>query len=286
VDARLELQALTLSIDKTDMAKPKLILDTNVCDILARKSSGEVNRFQKRIASEFRLMASPETFIELLVPIKYGQNEDHFKKDQRRIRLMAGGGAPRFLRFPGAFALHSVLGLASPVTKFNPNHFNKWFNIVVAARSRSQLLNVRVRRSTDTRLLGLNPDIIIAQHQEGKTSHEEWLRTIMSRPHKFPPPEMWVKMMAKELGHDLTDGQVQKLAEGLDAAYKYQKYNFTTASNTPDYKATKHEGDWTDNQQLYYLSDPTMFLLTDDSGIRNKCNQSEQANRILLLQEF
>ena len=268
------------------MPKPKLILDTNVCDKLARSSGLDANRVRKRIAAEFKVVVSPETFIELLDTIKGGKSGEHFKTDQQRLRIMAGSGIPQFLRFPGAFALRTVLGLEAPATKFHPANFRRWFKVVLAAKSRSQLLAARVKLPNDKRLWGINPVTVSDQQKDGKRSHEEWLKKVLTGSYAFPPPAMWAKLIGRDLGLPLTDEQGEVLGERLSAAYEYQKHNFDAASKNPTYNAAKHEGDWVDNQQLYYLCDPTIFLLTDDSGIPQKCAKSGQSKRTLLLKEF
>src|SRR5216683_5974704 len=50
------------------------------------------------------------------------------------------------------------------------------------------------------------------------------------------------------------------------AAYEYQRATFETAAANPQYNVTKHDGDWIDNQHLFYLCDPGIFVLTDEEG--------------------
>src|SRR5579872_3678609 len=105
------------------MIRPKLILDTNVCGkLLTPAYKDDLERIKARITRTYRIVVSPETFIELLETISGGDGS-HFEADRDRLRLMSGGGKPIFLRFPGAFVVWKVLGLESTVTKFDPKDF-------------------------------------------------------------------------------------------------------------------------------------------------------------------
>lgn len=93
------------------MVRPKLILDTNVCGkLLTPAYSVDLGRIKARINRIYRVVISPETFIELLEAIRGGDGS-HFEADRDRLRLMSGGGTPIFLRFPGAFAVWKILSL-------------------------------------------------------------------------------------------------------------------------------------------------------------------------------
>jgi len=48
----------------------------------------------------------------------------------------------------------------------------------------------------------------------------------------------------------------------------------------------KNETDWMDMNQLFYLADSSVYFLTDDERIRKRCDDSPQAVRIELLEEF
>ncbi len=75
------------------------------------------------------------------------------------------------------------------------------------------------------------------------------------------------------------------LTESLSSAYTYQKATFDRArSSRPHYNVAAHDGDWHDNQLLYYLADQP-YILTDDENIRTKC-QASPDNEGLLLKAF
>jgi hypothetical protein len=79
--------------------------------------------------------------------------------------------------------------------------------------------------------------------------------------------------------------QTQDLASSLDAAYEYQKFVWTK-SLASRFRPENHENDWIDMNQLFYLADPATTFVTEDREIRERCANSRQASRILLLKEL
>src|SRR5258708_39661213 len=106
---------------------PKLILDTNVCGKLLTPAYGsDVEQIRTRINRNFRVVVSPQTFIELLDAMKDG-DETYFDDHKQRLRLMVGTRTPEFLPFPGTFALGKVLGLESVAPRsLGPTQFRQW----------------------------------------------------------------------------------------------------------------------------------------------------------------
>lgn len=64
----------------------------------------------RRSNRQFRLIASPQTHLELINEIISGA-ETHFGVDQDKFRLMVGTGQIQFLPFRFTFALLSALGM-------------------------------------------------------------------------------------------------------------------------------------------------------------------------------
>jgi predicted nucleic acid-binding protein len=87
------------------MPKPKLMLDTNVATKLPSSASGfNVVRLTAKIRSEYRVVVSPETLLELMRGVIDARDNDHLRKDQRRFRVMCGKATTAdFMRFPVDF---------------------------------------------------------------------------------------------------------------------------------------------------------------------------------------
>jgi hypothetical protein len=268
--------------------KPKLLLDTNVGQKLSSaKSTFDIQGIKRKIAHEYRLVVSPETIIEILCGVIGATSDDHLRADQSKLRILVGRGIPDILYFPMDFSLRTVLGVHSTVPSFNPNHFREWVRTVLAATGLAELMNGDVRlRNRGNKTFGLNKTEIANQQELGKIAHREWLQRAVKGSTIFPSREVWAKFVGAHLKVELTDEQSMILGKRLSAAYEYQKITFETAADNPTYNVTKHDGDWVDNQQLYYLCDPTLYFLTEETEIRSKCRKSDQCDRILLLKQF
>ena len=128
---------------------------------------------------------------------------------------------------------------------------------------------------------------IEAERLKAISGHQEWLKIIVESKLNFPAPEVWAKSVVKDMAVDLSDSQAVLLGNRLGAAYEYQKESFGRATaSRKQFNVTKHDGDWHDNQLLYYLCDPTIHILTDDVELKQKCGSSDQRDRVLLLKEF
>ena len=103
----------------------------------------------------------------------------------------------------------------------------------------------------------------------GVASRTEWSQRIVSR---YAP---------------LVDAEAisGKLATALDAAYVYQR-EVIHLSSSAGYNSQKHASDWLDWNQLIYLSDPAIQILTCDVRLRNRCSSSAQSKRVVLLADF
>jgi hypothetical protein len=269
------------------LSKPKLILDTNVCHILASGSSTyDVARIIKRIRQNFQLVVSAQTFIELLNGIGGGSSDVHFEQDRHKLGQMVGSGRLRFLQYPGAFALRTALGLACPVPRFGPEDFRKWFKVVLAARTRAELFEGRVKLPNSHKRWWVDPATLSRFQSYGLESHQKWLLKAITGNCTFPEPQEWASRIGSALGKTLTTEQSLLLGLSLEAAYEYQKQSFLVAARNRSYNATKHNGDWVDNQQLFYLSDPSVSLLTEEKSIKEKCKGTNQSHRVLLMRTF
>jgi hypothetical protein len=71
--------------------KPKLLLDNNIPDKLLSPSHGfNIERIKDRIATEFRVVVSPNTLIELMNGVINGKTNEHLIADQKRLGILIG----------------------------------------------------------------------------------------------------------------------------------------------------------------------------------------------------
>jgi hypothetical protein len=265
--------------------KPKMIFDTNVCGKLSLSPYlPYLAEIQSRLARRFTLWASPNTFMELLDSIKGGTGAQ-FEIDKERLRVMAGQGQLRFLEMPITFALKTVLGVKAPLVNLAPADLKDAFKIVIRAKTRDDLFTGQVRKTGSSgRRYGIDPDLVSGPQAIGEAQHVASLQQLKEGKALFPPPERWAADMAKDVGCVLTTKQSQKLAASLEAAHTYesQLYSLMKAG----YNAQKNANDWIDSQQLFYLCDSDLYLVTDDKKLRDRCTASDQSKRIILLKEL
>jgi hypothetical protein len=273
------------------MRTSKLVLDTNVCGkLLTSAYRADIEKIQDRINRNFRVVVSSQTFLELLDGIKGGDGR-HFEADKAKLRLMAGNGKPNFLRFPGVFALSKAIGIVArenpSVSHLGPTHFANWLRVVLRAKTRQALVSDGVRLPDDRKrgLWTFDPTTITRQQQEGKSQHLKLMEKVRDHISILPPPDVWAAGIARTLGQKIDQQEATILADRLDAAYHYDRALCTTVTSG-SYNFQKHDGDWMDWQQLFYLSDPDIVLLTDDGHLRGRVGNSKQKNRVLDLREF
>jgi hypothetical protein len=269
------------------MATPRLFLDTNVCEKLSSPAHGfDSQGIVQRLADKFSIVVSPRSLFELLQGVVGGTTDEHLRSDQTKLLTLLGHQRPTFLELPGHFALRTVLGVISSVPCMTPTDFVQIVTTVGAARSLRELFDGKVRIPGDsTATYGLDRNIVAAEKEEDSKTHREWLSFAKERTDNFGTPEAWAYLVGVAHGVRLTDMQNMYFAKCLSAAFEYERTNFNIAANNPNLNIGKRDSDWGDFQQLFYLCDPSLHLLTDDEGIRTKCKASEQSKRIILLKE-
>jgi hypothetical protein len=261
----------------------KLFFDTNLPSKLNGLYRDDVDRIMSIIAERFKLVASPTTFCELLDRLQGGDGSQ-FASDKEAFKVMFGGEVGEFLPMPCAFALGLLLG-DFPVTKLAPVHFENALSCIFHANSREDLFGMRVQ-IPDVGRCGFNPQVIRQQHEEGKAQHREWLENIRDGKVTLLPPVPWARAYARILGQSLNDEQAGRFANGLDAMYQYYKELYRIVPGNHSYNFVKGSGDWIDLQQLHYLYDPSIHLLTDDRRLKSRVKNSSQGDRVLDFRRF
>ena len=155
------------------------------------------------------------------------------------------------------------------------------------AKSRDDLLtgNVRILHGGKKRRAGFQPEVVRQQQEDGRKQHREWLESIRLGQVVLPPPVPWAIGYASMLGQNITEVQARQFAHGLEAVYMYSKLLCGLVING-SYNFEKHQGDWIDLQQLHYLCDADIYLLTDDRKLRKRVENSSQGTRILDFRNF
>ena len=195
--------------------------------------------------------------------------------------FLSNNGAARFLPFPAKFVLKQVLKVDSPVSPFDSADFKQWCAIITASPSRGALADGEVEMGSSLLTYGVDFDKIKTQHEAGRQAFIKRMEHL--RENRVHPTRLQV---ARSILHGQNviprAEDAENLASALNAAYQYEMFLLNT-DRSYDFGAEKHRGDWIDSQLLYYLADPDMYLLTDDAGLKKRCECSHQSNRIIVL---
>jgi hypothetical protein len=114
----------------------------------------------------------------------------------------------------------------------------------------------------------------------------KWLAQVRHSDKRFGDPHEWAERLASSLNTELTAEKALKLGDALEAAREYQLALFELVRKDTGYKIDSHDSDWTDGQQLIYLCDSQMHLVTGDGGISQRIKVSGQRARILPIRQF
>jgi hypothetical protein len=90
---------------------------------------------------------------------------------------------------------------------------------------------------------------------------------------------IFAQSVARRAGVDPESVDVDSTVTHLDAHYRFEQQRITTAFNIPEYNAAKRANDLYDAELLIYLADPTLHLLTSDTGFKRAAS-STQYSRI------
>jgi hypothetical protein len=134
------------------------------------------------------------------------------------------------------------------------------------------LLNGHVKiKNKGSMRFGLDPTPIKAHQSDGRAEHRGWLDIAKTGDKRFQSRQEWACRIALDNGVQLTAEQSNSLGQRWSAAYEYQKTIFDKARSNPSYNLAKHDGDWIDNQQLFYLCDPNLhyycYFMDEDLGL-------------------
>lgn len=261
------------------MARNRLFFDTSVCTRIAyHKPEKEESFIRRYIDATYEYVVSPLTLLELLIKIGRG-NEEYFEKNRKSLRVLAADPEKLiFLDFPGSHLLRHIFGLL-PTVKFGPEEFRSWIQVVLSASSLDDSVRGNVDLGDKERLFGLDFNLIDAQLQEGKDDHRLILEGIRDGSNHHVDVLAWASETLTELGREPNSEDCKKAAHALEAAYLFDVYLWKQAKNQT-YDFGRHDTDWIDRQQLFYLSDSQVLFITEDVNLLQETRKSSQAARI------
>jgi hypothetical protein len=223
----------------------------------------------------------------LIVGLASG-DDAHFSENVARIRLLCSAPRAVFLPLVGDFVRTKVFHAAPRRADYSPQQIKFWPRIIMKAKDRTELTQGTVSFKEPGRSgidFGFNLDKVVQQVQTGKDAHAQALQGLRSKTTLRPTRQQWAVGVLHDLQIQITTLNVASLCSALDAAYEYDNYLYNLAQKN-SYDFSKHDSDWLDSQQLYYLADPNVFLVTFDSKLKQRIAGSSQADRILNFEEL
>ena len=99
----------------------------------------------------------------------------------------------------------------------------------------------------------------------------------------FDMTEWWFRGIANRLHADPKSRKMPEIVAALSAYHEYEESKLQTALNIRDYNplSKTNRNDIVDAEQLVYLGDKTLCLLTCDRGFKKRVKKSEQVGRLI-----
>jgi hypothetical protein len=96
--------------------------------------------------------------------------------------------------------------------------------------------------------------------------------------------EVWFHGVAKRAQADPTSKTVSEVQALFGAYHEFEQEKLRRALISPNYNPLSHENqnDIIDAEQLVYLGDRSLCMVTSDKGLKSKVTKSDQATRIIV----
>jgi hypothetical protein len=266
--------------------RPKPFFDTQVCELAA---SGAIPRadwifLQDYFEVETDYHISPLTVAEILDRINKDENNRYFRRTQEQIRcLYPHGKRKKFFDFTRYFISRTIFGKEAKRPFMLEKDFAFDLEILLWAGSRSQVtqgvpMPYLMNGSYRLRLEKFSDEI-----QGIRNIYKQWLGLLKGRKKFSFTPEEWLNDALKTVGMDTPDNR-KKFIDALPAAYQFEHWIIDAARNH-NYNLDKNISDQIDAQQLYYLCDPTVIFITNDTDHKIRLKGNSQQQRIKTFSE-
>lgn len=265
------------------MLKPILFFDTQIpIDVaFGRIAPRDWRTVRSYVSTHFRYRISPLTLTELLVGIARG-DEAHFLRNRTAVRELCWTSLrpDKFLRPPDQFVLKTVFGEDNSKLGLEPANLCRSVEVLLRARNLKQLNSGDVLLRSPRRSFGLDLHSYEQEFSNGQRVHVDQLNELRAGHLHQASKLSWAAGLLKRLGRTPTHTECCKVAGSLDAAYQFDSWLCHLAL-TSDYDFSKHDSDWIDAQQLYYLSCDDTYFVTRDQRLIKGASTSAQGNRVL-----
>jgi hypothetical protein len=264
---------------------PRIAYDTSICAAFERRgiSAADWALVRKYILKHYEYCMSPITLYELLVGLEHAQAQ-YFLKSQRAFKAFYPSHAKSFLQLPRYFVLEHIFGRHVEPPDHIATDLDRWCRAILKARRKSEIESGTVTLPGYRGGFGLHLDKIVRQikeKQEGYVDAFENLRSIDSGQYT---PELWAESVLRMIDEEATPANIGKVIGAVDAPYLFGKELWSLLRSKYDY--AKHLSDLLDEQQLYYLADPTLLFICNDEKLRARVRKGRDSARIMNFEEL
>src|ERR1700730_11660973 len=270
------------------LRRPKFVFDTQV---ISRICDGSIppaqwNEVRQYMSKHGRYVISAFTLYELIVGIA-GGDDVHFRDNQARLRVLCDPPKRKYLPPALDFMRSNLFGLEPQKPDFGPKRLRIWVDVSLKAKTKRKVrCPVPFSRSGNwSKQYGFDLPLLANQIEQGKQHHATELEELRQGKLRIPTPERWTESRLRECGIETSPPNVTILLAGLDAARCYDFFLFDIAKNGR-YDFARHDSDWLDIMQLFYLGDPLIHFVTCDGDFKVRTSGSSQAKRILSFEEL
>jgi len=256
------------------VVRNKLIVESSVACKVGTRSlpSSDWAGVAQSLAPDFDFVVSPLSFLEVLRSLACG-DEQYVIPNLKRVEALSPIDPlkPAFLEMPGQFILREVLGCGPVLVET----YQPW-------QMAEAMVSVLRHNCVSTELRDWLAEIR-NNHQSGTTGYVSTRDEIKKLGQFVADRELWLRSKTKHLGIlQLSDAEVQRLSVAVDAAYEYAAF-LRIMLKSADYSPSRETSAWVDYQQLFYLADPTIYILHEDNDFTQRAGVSSQLSRLLRL---
>lgn len=246
------------------MVRPELYFDTQVIRDAADGVIDESDwkRTAEHVGRRFRHRISPVTLYELLSDIAAADESD-FERHRGCVRHLFVAKKNKYLRLPRHFAAEHLFGDTRSMPNMEPDDFDVWGRVVLAAADRNTLMT-GVSMKEDTRMrYRLDLQDIDRHLKEGEAEYRQAVQN-SSEGDEHALVDSMLRLLWREPG---TAGR-EKIATGLSAALALNRTSVD--SSAP----------WLRVLQLFYLCAPELILVTSGQHVLSTARSGTQSERI------
>jgi len=280
-----------LAVMEQATIRPKLFLDTSVCINVASEKipCDEWRRVRQHVEANFSYQISFITLKELFAKVSRGK-DDYFEENKKSLRVLCEFPQPGFLPYPPVFALRTVLGL--PVARRSRLPFPEEerhetiLKAVLQCSGKAQLKAGMPCPGRPWGVLSFDLDHFDRHENKAQAEHLSLLQRVRAGSVEMSSGTELASFLLRDCGQAHDTESCNKLANALEAAYKFSDNLSKMSNNNKEANLEKRETDWGDIMQLYYLCDESMHFLTYDKKCRNQVQSRMQQSRILLYRDL